>query len=122
MREKSRKSLGVTEWCRCEKYEVMDTNLECLSCGGMEALGYILISDMRHDDRNAVTERVNITVLQLYIIWTGAQILERVCITVLQLYIIWTGAQILERVSTTVLQLYIIWTAAQILEHVTKRI
>ena len=34
----------------------------------MEALGYILLSDMRYDDRKAVTERVSITVLQLYII------------------------------------------------------
>ena len=99
MREKSRKSQGVTEWCRCEKYEVMDTNLECLSFGGMEALGYILLSDMRPVDRNAVTERVSITVLRLYIVWTGAQIWERVSITVVQLYIIWTAAQILEPVT-----------------------
>ena len=30
-REKSRKSQSVTEWRRCGKFGVMDTNAECLS-------------------------------------------------------------------------------------------
>ena len=30
-REKSRKSQTVTEWCRCGKCGVMDTNVECMS-------------------------------------------------------------------------------------------
>ena len=38
-REKSRKSQSVTEWCRCGKYGVMDTNVECLSCDEIQALG-----------------------------------------------------------------------------------
>ena len=56
--EKSRKSQSVTEWCRCVKCGEMDTNVECLSCGKVEALGYFKLSHMRYDDRNAVTERV----------------------------------------------------------------
>ena len=28
-REKSRKNPRVTEWCRCEKCGVMDTNVKC---------------------------------------------------------------------------------------------
>ena len=36
--EKSRKSQGVTGWCRCGKFGVMDTYVECLSCGEVEAL------------------------------------------------------------------------------------
>ena len=31
---------------------------------------------MRYDDRNAVTERVSLIVLQDYLIWTPAQVLE----------------------------------------------
>ena len=48
--EKSRKSQSVTE------YGAMDTNVECLSCGEVEALGYFQLLDMGYDDRNAVTE------------------------------------------------------------------
>ena len=32
-RKKSRKSQSVSEWCRCGECGVMDTNVECLSCG-----------------------------------------------------------------------------------------
>ena len=56
----------------------MHTNVEYLSCGKVEALGYFQLSDMGYDDRNVVTERVSTTVLQLYLIWTLAQILEHV--------------------------------------------
>ena len=34
----------------------MQTNIEYLSCGKVEALGYFQLSDMRYDDRNVVTE------------------------------------------------------------------
>ena len=44
----------------------------------LEALKYFQLSDMRDDDRNVVTERVGATVLQLYLIWTHAQVLEHV--------------------------------------------
>ena len=37
----------------------MHTNVEYLSCGEVEALGYFQLLDMRHDDRNMVTERVS---------------------------------------------------------------
>ena len=33
---------------------------------------------MRYDDTNVVTERIITTVLQLYLIWTPAQILEHI--------------------------------------------
>ena len=46
----------------------MITNVECLTCDEVEALGYIQLPDMRYDDTNEVTERVNATVLQLYLI------------------------------------------------------
>ena len=46
----------------------MHTNVEHLSCGEVEALGYFQLSDMRYDDRNVVTERVSTTVRQLYLI------------------------------------------------------
>ena len=67
-REKSRKIQIVTEWCRCGKCGVMDTDFECLSCGEVEALGYFQLSDMRYDDRNEVTKRVSTIALQLYLI------------------------------------------------------
>ena len=57
------KSQSVTGWCRCGKSGVMDTNVECLSCGEVEALGYFQLSDMRYDDRSVYTERVSTTVL-----------------------------------------------------------
>ena len=44
----------------------------------VEVLGYFQLSHTRYDDRNVVTERVSTTVLQLYLIWTPAQILEHV--------------------------------------------
>ena len=47
------------------KCGVMDTNVECLICDEVEALGYFQIMDMRYDDRNAVTERISTAVLQL---------------------------------------------------------
>ena len=67
-REKSRKSQSVTEWCRCGKCGVIDTNVECLNYGKVEALGYFQLLDMRYDDRNAVTGRVSTIVAQLYLI------------------------------------------------------
>ena len=66
MSEKSRKSQNVTEWCRYGKCGVMHTNVECLNCDKVEALGYFQLLDMRSDDRD-VTERVSTTVLQLYL-------------------------------------------------------
>ena len=55
-REKSRKSQRVTGLCRCGKCGAIDTNVKCLNCGEVEALGYFQLSDMRYDDRNAVTK------------------------------------------------------------------
>ena len=72
--EKLRKSQSVTEWCRCGKWDLMHTNVEHLGCGKVEALGYFQLSYMRYDDSNVVTERVSTTFLQLYLIWTPAQI------------------------------------------------
>ena len=46
----------------------MHTNVEYLSYGEVEALGYFQLSDMRYDNRNVVTERVSTTALQLYLI------------------------------------------------------
>ena len=46
----------------------MHTNVENLNCSEVEALGYFQLSDMRYDDRNVVTENINTTVLQLYLI------------------------------------------------------
>ena len=46
----------------------MYTNVEHLSCREVEALGYFQLSNMRYGDKNMVIERVNTTVLQLYLI------------------------------------------------------
>ena len=46
----------------------MYTNVEYLSCREVETLRYFQLSNMRYDDKNMVTERVNTTVLQLYLI------------------------------------------------------
>ena len=46
----------------------MDTNVECMSFGEFEALGYFQLLDMRYDDRNAVTERDGETAMQFYLI------------------------------------------------------
>ena len=78
MHEKSRKSKSVTEWCRCGEWGVTHTNVEYLSCGKVEALGYFQLLDMRYDKKNAVTERVSTTVLQLYLIWTNFRTRYRV--------------------------------------------
>ena len=56
----------------------MQTNVEYLSRGKVEALGYFQLSNIRYNDWNVVTERVSATFLQLYLIWTIAQILEHV--------------------------------------------
>ena len=56
----------------------MPTNVGYFSCDEVGALGYFQLSNMRYDDRNVVTEGVSTTVLQLYLIWTPAQILEHV--------------------------------------------
>ena len=76
-REKSRKSQSVGERCRCGKWRVMHRNIEYLSCSKVEVLGYFQLSDMI-GWYNVVTERFRTTVLQLYLIWTLAQILEHV--------------------------------------------
>ena len=57
---------------------LMHANVEYLSCDKIEALGYFHLSVMRCDHRNLVKKRVSTTVLQLYLIWTPAQILEHV--------------------------------------------
>ena len=67
-REKSRKRQSLAEWCRCGKCGVMDANVEYLSCGEVETLGYFQFTGMKYNDRNAVTEKVSKTVLQLYLI------------------------------------------------------
>ena len=54
----------------------MHTNIEYLSYGEVETLEYFQLSDMRYDDRNVVSERVSTTVLQLFLIWTPAQMLK----------------------------------------------
>ena len=56
----------------------MHTNVEYLSCGEVEALGYFQLLEMRYNDRNVVTARVSTTVVQLYLIWAPAQILEQI--------------------------------------------
>ena len=61
--EKSRKSQNVTEWCRCEKSEVTNTNVECLSRRNVEDLGYFQLSNMRYNNQNSVTKRAKTTVL-----------------------------------------------------------
>ena len=45
----------------------MHTNVEYLSFSEVEALGFLQLSDMTYDDRNMVTERVSVIVLQLYL-------------------------------------------------------
>ena len=37
----------------------MHTNVEYLSCGEVEALGYFQLSDKKYDDRNVVTKGVS---------------------------------------------------------------
>ena len=64
--EKPRESQGFTERCRCGKRGVMHTNVEYLSCGKVEALGYLQLLNMRCDERNVVTEGVSTRVLQHY--------------------------------------------------------
>ena len=49
-REKSRKSQSITELCRCWQWGTMYTNVEYLSCGEVEALGYIQLLGMRLSD------------------------------------------------------------------------
>ena len=45
-------------------------NVEYLSCGEVETVGYFQLSDMKYDNRNVVTVRVRVstTVVQLYLI------------------------------------------------------
>ena len=66
-REKSSKSQSVTEWCKCCKWDLIHTNVEYLSCGEVEALGYFQLSDIRYNNRNVVTKWVRTTVLQFYL-------------------------------------------------------
>ena len=70
IRVKNQESQCFTEQCRCGNWSVIHTNVEYLSWGEVEALGYFQLSDIRHDDRNVIMERVSTTVLQLYLIWT----------------------------------------------------
>ena len=56
----------------------MHTNLEYLSWREVEVLGYFQLLDMKYDDGNAVSKIVSTRFLQLYLIWTPAQILEHV--------------------------------------------
>ena len=42
--EKWTKSQSVTEWFKCGKWDVMHTNVECLTCSEVEALGYLQLS------------------------------------------------------------------------------
>ena len=63
IREKSRTDICITEWYRCGKCGEMKTNVECLSCSEVEALGYLQLSDIRQDDRNVVNKKVSKTVL-----------------------------------------------------------
>ena len=58
--EKSRKYLCITGWYRCGE---SNTNVECLSCSEVEALGYLQLSDIRQDDRNVVNKKVSKTIL-----------------------------------------------------------
>ena len=53
-------------------------NVEYLSCGKVEALGYFEISHMKYNDRKVVTKRVGTSVLKIYFIWTVVEILEHV--------------------------------------------
>ena len=76
--EKLRKSQSVSEWSRCGKWGAMHTNLEYLSWREVEVLGYFQLLDMKYDDGNAVSKIVSTRFLQLYLIWTPAQILEHV--------------------------------------------
>ena len=43
-------------------------NVEYLSCGEVEALGYFQLTDIRYDDWNVVPEKVSTALLQLYLI------------------------------------------------------
>ena len=54
----------------------MHINVEYLSCAEVEALRYFQLLYKKKNDRNVVTKRVSTTVLQLYLVWTPAQILE----------------------------------------------
>ena len=54
--EKSRKCEKDSKCCRCGTFRVMDTDVECLSCSQVEALGYFQLLDMRYHNRNAVAE------------------------------------------------------------------
>ena len=64
--EKSRESHGFTERCRFGRRGVMHTNFEYLSCGEVETLGYLRLSNMRYDERTVVTEGISTRVLQRY--------------------------------------------------------
>ena len=46
----------------------MQMNVEYLSCGKVEALGYFEISHMKYNDRKVVTKRVGTSVLKIYFI------------------------------------------------------
>ena len=65
---KNQGKVSVTESCRCGKSDMMHTNVEYLSCGKVEALGYFQLVDMKYNDRNVVAKRVSKTVLKLYLI------------------------------------------------------
>ena len=75
-RQKSRKSQSGTEWFKWENK--WSNGHKCLSYGEVEVLGQFQLLDMRQNDRNEVNKTVSTTVLQLYLIWTPAQILEHI--------------------------------------------
>ena len=59
----------------------MHANVEYLSSGEVEALGYFQLLLMWHDNSNVVTERVITTVLKFYLIWMLAWILEHLTLS-----------------------------------------
>lgn len=71
--ETSRESQKDNEWHGCGKSEVIETNIKCTTQVEVEILEYFKLLDMRNNDRNAVTKKVNTEVSQLYLISTTAQ-------------------------------------------------
>ena len=48
----------ITKCRRCSKCEVLDTNVECLSCREVEAVEYFKLSGMTYGDTNTVSQSV----------------------------------------------------------------
>ena len=51
------KNQSVTEWYRCGKCGVTDTNIECLCYRQVEAVEYLKLSNVRQGNTSAVTGR-----------------------------------------------------------------